>query len=266
MKTVIYLFTSTGNGLKLAKEVKSRIENCVIKSIPSEMKKGSWKIDGDNVGFIYPTYYGSIPDIVKNFIELADIVNGDYFFGLVSAGGNSGFSLKFLNKALNSKGKSLNFGDKITLVSNYMSGWYYEMIMPDDEELQKRLSGVKPFIENSVDRIKNRINYIVKEKAIEYHIPRIISPTRYVKDTRPWDKEFSVSDKCVKCGTCKSVCPVDNITMESNKPKFNHNCQRCMACMQFCPKKSISILGKPMNKKHYSHPDISKKELIDFNA
>ncbi len=44
--------------------------------------------------------------------------------------------------------------------------------------------------------------------------------------------------KCIRCGKCYKLCPVDNIEME-NYPEFLDRCQLCLRCISFCPTEAI---------------------------
>ena len=115
-----------------------------------------------------------------------------------------------------------------------------------------------------MEDVRTRQTHMDKQSYMRYKMPHIISPNRYVKDTRPWDSEFETTDSCISCGLCSKVCPVDNIVMIHDKPNFNHNCQRCMACIQYCPKSAFVIEGKAMNKRRYVYPEVSVAELLEF--
>lgn len=261
----VYVFTSTGNGLKISREIEKKLGNTQVLSITKVMREGNWTIEGDSVGIIFPCYYGTAPKMVIDFIKKAESIESKYIYSLVTSGGSSGYSLTHIREALESRGRNLNYGDKHIIATNYMNGWYYDMISPDRETLESRLSMIEPFCQRVVEHIKSNKNSNFKDSYMEYLIPRLLSPNRYIKDTRPWDREFSIDSSCSGCSTCEKVCPVNNITMENKRPKFSGNCQRCMACIQFCPKKAYSIKGKPMNKRHYSHPEVSISDLFTFH-
>ncbi|MBP5289028.1 MAG: 4Fe-4S binding protein [Clostridia bacterium] len=47
-------------------------------------------------------------------------------------------------------------------------------------------------------------------------------------------------DKCVKCGKCKSVCPMDvDVTDNSRNRKNGTECILCMECVKKCPKSAL---------------------------
>ena len=47
-------------------------------------------------------------------------------------------------------------------------------------------------------------------------------------------------EKCISCGKCKRVCPMDvDVTDNSRKRKNGTECILCMECVQECPKKAL---------------------------
>ena len=52
-------------------------------------------------------------------------------------------------------------------------------------------------------------------------------------------KKFYVTDACISCGKCETVCPMQNITIKSGKPAWGDECTHCMACICRCPKEAI---------------------------
>ena len=49
-------------------------------------------------------------------------------------------------------------------------------------------------------------------------------------------------DKCVGCGLCVDVCPVEAITLENDKAKVDEEkCTECGQCVEECPNEAISI-------------------------
>ena len=48
--------------------------------------------------------------------------------------------------------------------------------------------------------------------------------------------------KCISCGACISICPVNAIKFVKGKAQINpKKCIKCGSCAQFCPVGSIDI-------------------------
>ncbi|MFQ6723998.1 MAG: 4Fe-4S binding protein [Clostridia bacterium] len=48
-------------------------------------------------------------------------------------------------------------------------------------------------------------------------------------------------NKCLGCGACVSMCPVNAITMKAGKAEINNKkCIKCGTCMQICPVNAIT--------------------------
>lgn len=51
---------------------------------------------------------------------------------------------------------------------------------------------------------------------------------------------FFITEKCVKCGACKSECPNKAIVEEPSKFTIDqHKCVHCGACICECPNQAI---------------------------
>lgn len=48
-------------------------------------------------------------------------------------------------------------------------------------------------------------------------------------------------DKCLGCGACASMCPVNAISMKGGKAEIDKKkCIKCGTCMQICPVNAIT--------------------------
>ncbi len=50
-------------------------------------------------------------------------------------------------------------------------------------------------------------------------------------------------EKCVKCGLCAQICPLDVIKVEQKRiiVKYPDECWHCRACAIDCPKQAITM-------------------------
>lgn len=264
MKTTIYVFSGTGTSLTVAKKIGLELGDTTITSIAKYREQPEIRTESERIGIIFPCYYGELPQIVTDFVSKLSMEKSQYVFSVITAGGNAGYGLKFLDELLKKKGKSLDYGTSIVIASNYIVGWYYTMIHPNQDRLKKLLEASTRKSRVIAKDIAQGKKAVEKVSWLGYKMPHIISPKEIVKDTRPWDVEFCTNDKCNGCGICKMVCPVDNIKMVNGAPEYTHNCQRCMACIQYCPQKAIQVKGKDVNKPRYFHPEVSIKEIAEF--
>lgn len=265
MKTCIYVFSGTGTCLSIANKLSSTLSDAKVRLIPQELEQAKGeeiKNEATTVGFVFPNYFGGIPDIVSSFIDHLNLDKSSYIFAIVSAGGGQGYGLKLLEEGLSKKGKKLNYGKYVTGISNYIVAWYYKYMCKTGEQRTKVLDEMDQEISQYSADIVAQKNIVQKSQYISYKLSHLLTPQKVMNDTRPWDREFSIDDKCIGCKTCEKVCQVKNITMTKERPVFLHNCQRCMACIQYCPIGAIRFHGKSLNQPRYFHPNYPAKEFI----
>ena len=110
-------FSSTGNNIYIAQSL-----NGELLSIPQLMKDNEYIIEDDSVGIIFPVYYWSIPQILKDFIHNVDI-RCNYLFTIASYesllfGANR--ALKVCNRELAKKGLKVNYSNTVLMVDNFL--------------------------------------------------------------------------------------------------------------------------------------------------
>jgi flavodoxin len=119
---ILFYFSGTGNSLRVARIINTRIGNSKIIPMANQVKLiGTY----DRIGFIFPCYCFGIPNLVKNFIENIDLTQNKnaYYFTVVTCGGSPGNCIAQINNILQSKSITLRYGNIIKMFSNY-AAWY----------------------------------------------------------------------------------------------------------------------------------------------
>lgn len=248
----IYYFTGTGNSLYIAKKIKNSLENCTL--IPIETLVSLNKIipNAKEIGFIFPIYFGDIPNFIKKIIKKFDFSNVEYIFVLPNCYSVAGATFLNFRKILKSKGKNINYENILFMPDN--------AILFSIEEDRKKLKQTEINIFPIIEDIKNKINKKFPTnyfQLLQYYSMKLFSEQEFSP------KKFRVNNNCIGCGICKQVCPCNNIILNNGKPLFNSNCAHCLACFHWCPKEAISMKNFIIkNRRKYHNPNIKLNEII----
>ena len=88
----ILYFTATGNSLYLAKMIGGE-----LLSIPQPIREGRYEIEDEEIGIVFPTYNGDMPE------------KCDYLFALTTYGSTPSLVLNRICKFLITKGMQVNY-------------------------------------------------------------------------------------------------------------------------------------------------------------
>lgn len=252
-KNLLFYFTGTGNSLKIAKDIGTKLTNCELISMGLNH---TYSLDQtyNSIGFIYPTYFQGIPIKVSKFINSLDFKKNTntYIYGISNCGKFVGNAITQLKDILIKKDINLSYGTKIDMVSNYIV-----MYSPSKNIAEKAVEYSKDIIPITSNIINKKSNSIGNSNPLlNWYYNQRVKKVPYM------DKDYNVSDQCISCEICKNICPVNNIEFVDNKPCFLHHCEQCTSCIQFCPKKAINYKNKTQNRKRYVHKDIVYKDLL----
>ena len=255
MKNRIYFFSGTGNSLKAARDIADALPACEIvaiyKHVDLNIPSGY-----DRIGFVFPTYYWGLPNMVANFLNKAIFPKQEntYYFAIATCGTSAGNAIFQLNNFLLKKSCHLNYGTSIKMFSNAVI--IYEMKKNIAKITEKSNARLKPIVSDITEKKQNKISK--GHKRIE----RIY--TNYMQDISTKAIDFNCDDNCISCGICQKICPAKNIKLIDGKPTFLHQCECCQACIQHCPKRAINYKNKTEQRRRYTHPHIKSKDLIDY--
>lgn len=257
-KTVIFYFSQSGNSLYTAKKIAVLLGNAELISIAEAVHSGTYKYEGyEQVGFILPLYFMSMPRMAWHFMERVELKDAKYAFSIVTRAYTKGKIFSDMKLLLNKKSINLDYGRYVTYPDSYIrwSGPVKEMTrqkiyVQSDMKLDKITHAIK----RGVKDIENEGVFLRVFAWGFYGVWKSLLSKNY--------KSFKVNNSCINCGICKKVCPAKNIRLEESMPIWADKCEDCMACVQHCPKQAIYFNKKTFSKERYRHPQITLNELF----
>ena len=237
---ILFYFTGTGNSLYVAQKIAAETVAKLI-SIPQVIDEEREYSD-DSIGFIYPQYANGLPKIVRKFI-LKNKFSADYFFAV------NLWAFVHLGAIGEIAGiLPLNYGAYLKTPNNFT----FLLNSPKNPEMV--LKKTEKHLAKIVRDIQGRKNKSIKPREGEGNA------TKYFGESK-----FKVTQKCIKCGTCKGVCPVRNIVFEGDIIVFGHNCETCFACANLCPQHAIYSKERMLKRRQYRNPYIPAEEIKEAN-
>lgn len=236
-------FSGTGNTRRCVQQfVNQYDEHCVAISIESPDVYAA--ISGHDALVIgYPVYFSNMPRIVQVFIhENRACFAGKKVFIIATMGLFSGDGAGCAARLLKKCGAEITGG--------------LHLKMPDSIGDEKALK--RPLIENqalitkanakitsAIHRLKEG-NPTTDGLGFFSHIAGLLGQRLwfYKKSTSYKSKPDVDDKKCIGCGRCVALCPMQNIAMEQQKAVSLDMCTLCYRCFSHCPTQALTILGK----------------------
>ena len=239
MRVILYVFSGTGNTLKVAELYKKYLGDVDIYRVTAQNTEEAPSPEGyDLVGIGYPIHAFVAPEPIREFCKRLPAVDKKPTFIFKSSGEgvhiNDCSSQKII-KILLKKGYDVTCERHIVMP--------YNMIYRHRDEMAKQMW---IYAQALVDLHCRELEEGVREKVKRHKISRpFVEVVGWIERhfAHLHGGLFKVNrKKCVNCGRCVRVCPMKNITLtEKGKYKFGHKCCLCMGCSFGCPKDAVKV-------------------------
>lgn len=244
---MILYFSGTGNSRYLSEVLNSEIKDEIISinDCLKTKKKYSFTSKKPYV-IICPTYAWQIPRIVESFIKKTNFEGNKKIYFILTCGGGIGNAKRYVKRLVQKKNLEFMGIKAVIMPENFITMFK----APEPSEGKKIITrAIEPTLQ-----LGKIIKKEMKFEKDKYHFGDIISSSLinklfyaiFVKADG-----FYVNKNCTGCGNCKKICPLNNIEISEEKPKWSNHCTQCMACIGSCPMQAIEYKNKTQNKVRY---------------
>ena len=237
MKVVLYVFSGTGNTLKVASLIKKYMNGDVtVYRISKKSENPPSPEEFDLVGIGYPIHAFNAPEPVLKFVKnLPEVAYRRAFIFKSSGEGlhlNDCSSQKAI-KIMQKKGYDVVLERHVVMP--------YNMIYRHSDEMAKQMwIYAKAYVKLICEELESFKREKVKQPFYKtFYAPlfRIEQPFAHLHGPL-----FKVDkNKCLNCGTCVRACPQNNITLKDGEYKFGKDCVLCMGCSFCCPVDAVKV-------------------------
>ena len=193
--------------------------------------------------FSYPVQYSNIPKILRDFIvENQELWKGKKVFVIATMGLFSGDGAGILARLLKRYGAEPIGGLHLKMPDS----------IGDEKALKRSLEENRKLIEEAEKKIQQAACDMKNGKTAQegmrffYHLAGLFGQRLYFYNkTKRYTGKLKIdASKCIGCGKCEKICPMNNIKMDNKVAISGSLCTMCYRCVNNCPKQAIKLLGK----------------------
>ena len=247
---MILYFSATGNTRFVAERLAKCLEDESL-NLLDRIRRGDCSPIHSDKPFVIcsPIYVCEMPRFLSDFLRKTPLVGSADVCFIFTSGGYSGIACVLARQIVSKKGLNYKGCADLTMPRNYIANDHYPEL--DKAEIERRICTSAeqiPAIAAAIrrgERLKSRHVWLA-----EVLITLPFNPVwcRF----RQGVGDFHATDRCVGCGKCARLCPLNLIEIIDGKPVWRgKRCAHCMSCIQNCPVEAIEYGQITQNKRRY---------------
>ena len=248
---MILYYSATGNTEFVARELAKRLDDECVALLP-RIKAHDYSDLHSNKPFVIcaPVYVCEMPRFLAAYLKKQSFTGSNDVYFVFTSGGYAGISGQLAKWMFKSKGMNYKGHAEFKMPRNYIANDSYPML--EREEVEKRIVDSYKMIGTTADIIKNGGK--LKSRHIFLFETIITVPFNPVwSKYKLTAKDFHATDgKCIGCGKCEKLCPLNNIKVTDKSPIWGNHCSHCMACIGNCTTRAIEYGNITQTKEQYN--------------
>lgn len=259
---MILCFSGTGNSRYVARELGEILGEEVMDMTPAlrgaTLGAGT---TGDELLWVFPVYSWGVPPYVREIIRSLNVGGSPLMHAVMTCGDDCGRADRMWRADVEARGWRHGVVATVQMPNNYVAMKGFDV---DSKAVEKAKLAAAPA------RIRHIVSLLAESRRPEgeKRLTDVVSGAFAGFKTRviyPWfvrrkmsPERFSVSDACIGCGKCSSVCPTGNIAMHrasdasgDDRPAWGSDCAGCLGCYHICPVHAIAYGKATRDKGQY---------------
>lgn len=181
------------------------------------MKHKKFKFEADEIGLVYPIYGHMPPNMVRRFIQKAQL-KADYRFAVLTYGNRKCSAVEIWDDVSRKAGTKFDYINTIKMVDNWLPNFDMNEQVLIDKHIPEKLEEISTGIAE-----KKHWHEPVSQEEREQHQGFLersgVNPdTGFILKSEDY---FTITNACIGCRACVSVCPheITNFCRREWKPE-----------------------------------------------
>lgn len=247
---MVLYFSATGNTEFIAREIARGLNDECI-NLLDRIKRSDHSVLHSEKPFVIcaPVYVCEMPRFLSKYLKEQTFSGSRAVYFIFTSGGYCGISGVLAKSMFQKKGMTYRGHAEFKMPRNYVASDAYSMLSP--QETEGRIREAHSMIPTVVSSIKSGKPLVSRHVFLfESIITLPFNPVWCKLKLRA--KDFLTTDKCISCGKCVKLCPLNNIALANGTPVWGDSCTHCMACIGNCPTEAIEYGSISLGKEKYN--------------